>query len=137
MTTIEKIKYLTSAALAVVLALSMTLQVGFVSINTMSCESTGALKVAVGEFEDCCALDAEDFGIKKSACCDFQSVSKTFNLFSYDVDQDFDFVAVVSNGPRTSNFDSYAEEQITLPPSTGPPISSGRDLLISISKWTI
>ncbi len=134
---IEKIKLVLSSAIAVVLALALSMQASFVSINTMSCDATGQKKVAVGEFDTCCELDVESFGIEKSACCDFQTISKTFNFISQS--SDLDFVAVP---PFTETHDFRyivfeSEKQNIWPPSTGPPKPSGRQILTSISKWTI
>ncbi len=78
---IEKIKLVLSATLAVVLAVALSMQASFVSINTMSCNATGKKMVAVGEFDSCCALDIEDFGIEKSACLRFPIYLEVIHIY--------------------------------------------------------
>jgi hypothetical protein len=76
-------KYLTALrhGFALLLAVAVLLQMGYVSVSYADCSTTGAQRIAFGQVESCCTNVAPDFISLSQKCCEVEKSEAVF--FNY------------------------------------------------------
>ncbi len=131
---------LTRISLAMSLVVAVFLQMGFVSVTTMECFSSGTGKIFLGEKKSCCASETPaSTETVAPRCCDVFSSSATFHTYKPSQEQDVE-IEIAAAIPFTTQhstpfaevfFQRFAQFHLKVPPV------SGRDILINICKYTI
>lgn len=132
---------LTRISTAMALVVAVFLQMGFVSVTTMECFSSGKDKIFLGENKSCCASEApNESQTLTPQCCDVSVSSATFYTYKPSQGQsvDFDISAAIPLGlperldfEPVSFFQRFAISHLKVPPV------SGRQILILFCKYTI
>lgn len=122
------------------LVVAVFLQMGFVSVTSTECFSSGKEKVFLGEKKSCCASEPPAATETVAPqCCDVLITSATFHTYKpsqdYGLDMDMSatasFVSQKSFSIPEAFFQRFVQVHLKVPPI------SGRDILIYICKYTI
>lgn len=120
------------------LAVSVLLQFGFVSVNSMTCLMSGDQMVSVGELDGCCSAESTSETSIDAKCCKFEVNSKIFDVY-HDIDR---LPIIVAALPAA--IEPVAEFIVTTQVilnatwlANPPPILHGASLLVFISKYSL